>query len=64
MQLNSFGGAAMSTLVNHAIFLQAPKGVIPDIASERGKDPQTLNKLASFFQAAPAACRPASRATR
>lgn len=38
----------MSTLLNHAIFLQAPKGVIPDIAA-RGKDPQTLLELANFF---------------
>lgn len=40
----------MSTLVNHAIFMQAPKGVIPDIAA-RGKDPQTLLELGNFFQA-------------
>lgn len=39
----------MSTLVNHAIFLQAPKGVIPDVIA-RGKDAQTLLELGNFFQ--------------
>lgn len=40
----------MSTLVNHAIFLQAPKGVIPDLAAE-GKTPGALNRIGQFFQA-------------
>lgn len=40
----------MTTLVNHAIFLQAPKGVIPDIAAV-GKNPEVLNSIGQFFQA-------------
>lgn len=40
----------MSTLVNHAIFLQAPKGVIPDLAVA-SKSPLDLEKIGAFFMA-------------
>lgn len=40
----------MSTLVNNILSIVAPKGAIPDLATE-GKTPLALQKLANFFEA-------------
>lgn len=40
----------MSTLENHLIQIQAPKGVIPNLATE-GKNPGNLQRIAAFFEA-------------
>lgn len=40
----------MSTLVNHLIQIQAPKGVIPDLAAE-GRTPNNLVRIGAFFEA-------------
>lgn len=40
----------MSTLINNTLSVTAPKGVIPDIATE-GKSSLSLQKIAQFFEA-------------